>query len=665
MPREQAYAATIHTYKIIYKEDPPSSYWGPAICSYKPLGPNGALSAQTPLARDSAPRPPSLRRSPNKRDTSLRGNPASNKSKLKGVAEALSRRNSNPVANVSLTDAVDKSRSNTDEGRTNRRASAKSAKEAAQNSDSPFPGDVATKDEDASRSAKKTRRKFPGSSSLYVLKPLRPGESRKRGRPSFSDYVLASSVAEGTSLPEGKKKDTKPGTTEKLTSPKSPSTSVPSLRRRRSITSPTAPLPVSSGITKKEKSHTKPTRRIARLPAVPSNPQPSAPPADKANSKEDPKSTENGSTSAQRTSREDDDGALHTKRPRGRPRKDGSWPVPRGRKTNSGSKPASSGASKPAPGAVVNAEQARKDNEDKEVNNKEGEAMPTSSAPLAQLSTSSAFPAPPSSVPVPVNTSGTNDDSGVGKTPQTKDVKDIVMEDASQRNTEGATEADPVNSISTTDIRMQTMPDKELSKSQLAPESTSKDGILDQVVAGDIVTRKGGTGEVATSLVSKDVHIPQDVIFPQTEPLKETGDMDMPLGPSSRSEDVASVPEGTVPVVTPPQPTQEKLITTVATSFPMGGMEVNPITNPMEGGILPVLVPKPNVGGEKGDGDAQTDGDDPRKPFKRPRGRPRKDNQWASTARSKPMNEEAVERVKDLNDPGQPLPFPMEPSGAV
>lgn len=663
MAREQAYAATVHTYQTIFKEDPPSSYWGPPICSYKPLGPNDPLPVQPLPARDTAPRPPPLRRSPNKRDMSLRGNAVSNKSKLK-ASEALSRRNSTPVVNVSLTNATDKFRSNIDEGRASRRASVKSAKETAQNSGPQFSEDIIMNEEDASRSAKKTRRKFPGSSSLYILKPLRPGERRKRGRPSFSDYVLASSVAEGVPLPEAKKKDTKTGATEKPTPSKSASTSVPSLRRRRPIPSPTKPLPVSSGITKKEKTYTKPARRVARPPAAALNSQPPAPLPDKADPKEDPKSTDKGSTPAQLAAKEDDDGAVHIKRPRGRPRKDGSWPVPRGSKTNMGSKSVASVASKPASAAAAKAEQARKDNEDKKVKSKEGEATPASSAPGVQLPTSTAFPAPSSSTPVPVTTTGTNGNSDVGNTSQNKDVKD-VMEDVGQGGNGGTTEAIPANTIHATDVRVQAVPDKEVSKSQLALENTSKDGILDQVVEGEVVSRKDSTGEVATSLVGKDMRIAQDVVFPQSEPLRGPVDMDTPLGAPPRAEGMPSVPEGTVSVVTQPQPTPEKLITTVNTSFPMSNVEVNPVTNPMEGGVLPVMVPKVNVGGEKGDSDVQMDGDDSKKPFKRPRGRPRKDSQWANTVRQKPMNEEAVERVKDLNDPGQTLPFPMEPSGAV
>lgn len=612
-----------------------------------------------PSPRDPALRPASsLRRSPNKRDNLSRTNPASNKSKNK-LADILSRRNATPALNSSSASAVDRLRSNPDDSRPNRRNSAKTPKELAQTLDRPLATGVVMRDEDPSRSANKTNTKFPGSSSMYILKPLRPGEKRKRGRPSFSDYVLAGSTAGDLSSPEDKK-DPKPTLAEKLAPPKPASTPLHSLRRRKSTSSLTKPLPVPPAIVKKEKSHSKPIRRIARSPGTVSNPQVSPPSAENNIPNETTHTTtEKALTPAHRVSKDDNDGALNIKRPRGRPRKDGSWPVARGRKTDAASKPAPSVAPKPAPGVITKADQAGKDSEDKVVENKENDESSVPSTPAVQLPTSSAFPAPSSSTPAPVTTSVTNDEIAVEKAEQ---IGDAVMVDSEQKAGSSAPDAVPSNVIDTTDIQMQDMSEKEIPKPQPAPENVPKDVILDQVVGE--VTKKDSNEDVASPLVTKDLRIERDVVFPQSEQLREPVDLDIPLGAPSRSENVANVPDSTVPVAAQPPPTQEKFMTSVS-AFPMSNMDDNPVTNPMDGGLMPVIVSKQSVGAEKEDSGASLDTGDSKKPFKRPRGRPRKENQWANTGRPKPMNEEAVERVKDLNDPGQTLAFPMEPSGAV
>ncbi|KAI0561446.1 hypothetical protein FGB62_82g073 [Gracilaria domingensis] len=145
LPSEQAYANTVEMYKSHFNENPPDSYWGVPICSNKASSSNvDYLSTLNVPENAEAPLQPA----------------------------AKARRRS-PAIGSTRDDIVHVGDSNKQ-----------------------IPGAVGQTKSEAKPSKPK---KSPGVSRVrhgYVLRPLPPGEKRKRGRPSMSEYIP---VAQATS----------------------------------------------------------------------------------------------------------------------------------------------------------------------------------------------------------------------------------------------------------------------------------------------------------------------------------------------------------------------------------------------------------------------------------------------------------------------------------
>lgn len=672
--REQAYAVTLHTYKSHFKQDPPSQYWGPAIYPYKPFTSNNdtitpAPPRETPTRRAH----PNLRRSPAKRETNRPS--ALGKAKTK-ASENISRRHSAHVSVPASDPAPELARANVEEGRPVRRAS-KAAKEVKSKPHIPIPDDIV--EADAASPSKKSRRKFPGSSSLYVLKPLRPGEKRKRGRPSFSDYMLASG-AEGLPVHEPKRRAT---TSEKVQSPKSPATSTHSLRRRKSAA---AALRVSLGSAIKKEKSTAGSSRRGRLSAATktASASTSAAPATAArpDTKGDPKTTASPppakssakpAGSAARIS-EENDGAILIRRPRGRPRKDGSWPVPRARKADTSSKPAPSAAPKPAPTPAARTQQQKKGSADNTAGNakelkKDGQkpaasnarVNPSGSLPVSTIGTSAATPV---SKAVPPTARISMPTKNVVAPFARKEASAIVA----KNDTIGNNTA-PSKSIEAVDIKVQSLASKETPKPQdpQVPGHQSRGGIFDPVAESSALVDKNRQAEAPNAHVGKNLQAMQDAPFQNSEPMIDRMSVDNALGSAPRTDPAPSVPMGAAAVSAPPPSGSDKFIPNVP-AFQMPTLPVNPLPSPMENSILPLVPPgvppKADAGTAKDGTAMEIDGEELKIPFKRLRGRPRKEISWAN-ARPKTMGDGPAERSKDLSDPAAPPNLPMGPPGTV
>lgn len=684
IPREQAYAATLHTYKTMFKEDPPSSHWGAAICPYKPLTSSSGFAVGNHGVPDPPPRAlPSLRRSPAKRDTSLLSAPTTpTKQKARTAGDSASRRNAAGVS-IMTAAASDKSRSASDAARPYRRNS-KSGKDD-KNLMEGEEETVLDGDDQSIRSPGRPRKKFSGPSALYMLKPLRPGEKRKRGRPSFSDYVLASNMNQVATAGDLKKKDAK-NVSDKAATGKSGGPTL-SLRRRKSVASPSKTPAAAPTIVKKEKGH-KPFRRVARSSA-------SSTIADAKNTGTNlVVGTANAAAKQTQPRQDTRDGAAPVKRPRGRPRKDGSWPIPRARKTEAASKPAAPVAQKPT-AATITAEKPKEGGAElpKVVPAKSSEsavetsnALPVPSSSALPIQTSSGFPpgtgtglpAPTPSGTAPMTSNGTAAPisaslavpvptsmsapmpSPVESAVQRKQVNPLesVMGQSAMENVV------PSKIIEARDLQMHDLTDKEVPKPHPLPEGMPRDGVFEQIIDGSGLVEKDRPVDMSIPLGSKDVRMGQDVVFPQSETMRDAPDLDMSLGAVSRPENVSNIPGAPVQISSHGHQGGEKLMPQ-ANTFSMGPVNVSSVSNALDGGMLQMgttSVPlKPTLDGDK-DGDMEMEDGDSKKPFKRPRGRPRKDGSWP-VARAKPMNEEAVERVKDLSDPS--LNFSIGPSGTV
>lgn len=367
MAREQAYAATVHMYKSVYKQDPPSSFWGPAICPYKPLSatPSSEPSAEPAQPEEPDPPPralPSLRRAPPRRDSHLRSaaspkNKRDEKAKDKDKPES-GRRSSYPTR-LSTDDGgpvLEKPASATADAPKFARRYKGPKKEEPKNFPPGHIEEVVLAGEGTPRSSKsrsKLKRKLSGN--LYVLKPLGPGEKRKRGRPSFADYILAadgtksssaakssgskagpgkSSASGKSSGPDQKKKDSKSAS-------KSDRPSSTPVRRRRYGAASSSSAPVAPVI-KKDKLGVKSFRRVGRAAA--NAVVAAAAVASKSASAAGIAKSSQPASSAQ----ESQDGP--SKRPRGRPRKESSGAGSRSRPTTGSTKGTAASASKGADG---------------------------------------------------------------------------------------------------------------------------------------------------------------------------------------------------------------------------------------------------------------------------------------------------------------------------
>lgn len=684
LAREEAYSATLHTYKSIYKEDPPESHWGRALCTYNPLSSNGDASLGL-NPQQSPPRAlPSLRRSPAKRDSSMLKAPTT-PTKTKRAAAETSRRIS---AAMNTTTAVGADKPRTSSDATRQRRNSKSTKvnknAAAEVEDEAFLDD----DDELMKSPGRPRKRFSGPSPLYILRPLVPGEKRKRGRPSFSDYVLATDVNHASATGDTKKKDAKTPA-DKATTSKAGGLAH-ALRRRKSIASPSKTPSAAPTIVKKEKGH-KPFRRVARSSA--------------SSTITDPNKTASTVPAANQTQpgQQAKDGAGPVKRPRGRPRKDGSWPVARARKTEAASKPAAPVAQKPA--TALNAADKPKGAEGdgpKAVMPKGSDVAMEASNVLSALAPaahpaqttselpsvpSGSVPAPLSSTMLPIPTSGaTLPVVSNGTTlPIPANVSQPVPPSAAapmlapmdagmqpkQLNPvenvlgQGALDnAIPSKIIDSRDLQMQDLADKEVSKPQGVHEDMPRDGVFEQIMDGSGLVEKDRPVDMSNALSGRDVRMGHDVVFPQSETMRDPSEMDMSLSGPSRPENVPNLSGTPVEMMSHGHQGGEKLMHQ-ANTFSMNPMNVPSVSNPLDTGMLPMgasaVHTRPDVEGDK-DGDLQIEDGDPKKPFKRPRGRPRKDGTWP-VPRAKPMNEDAVERVKDISDPA--LNFPVGPSGTV
>ncbi|CAN8077221.1 unnamed protein product [Agarophyton chilense] len=146
---EQAYANTVEMYKGHFNEDPPDAYWGVPICSNKPSSSNIDYLSSLSVAENVDAQAHSATKT--KKRTPTAGS-------TRGAAPDVAQLGdvSNPPASTSL-------------------------------------GHV------KSDSKPQKSKRVPGTSRVrhgYVLRPLPPGEKRKRGRPSMSEYIP---VAQATS----------------------------------------------------------------------------------------------------------------------------------------------------------------------------------------------------------------------------------------------------------------------------------------------------------------------------------------------------------------------------------------------------------------------------------------------------------------------------------
>lgn len=677
--REEAYAATLHTYKALFGEDPPSSHWGPAICTYKPLASNGVTNML--LASKDPPRAlPSLRRSPTKRDASNHSAPTT---PTKGKRATTEARRATSAKTTGIGNTTDRSRPSVEGARAQRR-SPKTTKDSKKND--PSSSEAIMEDADqAPRSPGRPRKRFSGPSPLYILKPLRPGEKRKRGRPSFADYVLASSLSLSQASGETKKRDpkspTEKGTASKLTG------ATQSLRRRKATSSPGKTASPSPAIAKKERTH-KPFRRVARW-------------SEASRIGDFNKTASTNPTSVVQTSSGDQSnngqpkkgapGPL--KRPRGRPRKDGSWPVPRVRKPEAATKPAAAVPQKSTIKADADGKvQGTQENEGKRVtpvpsdspaaaaNERSGKVASGQAreAPSALPTTSngsSAFVNPPD--PSAENDGATNnvaDDAAASRNANTTSMPEPLEVPAQQKQVspaedglvqESVDNAVPSKVVDGRDIHMHDLTDKDVAKSAAVHDQLSQGGVFEQIMDGSDLVDKDRQGEMSNSLSGRDVaRMSPDVAFPQSENMRDSAEIDIPLTVPPRPEAVPNLQGAGSDIMSSSQ-SGEKLMQQAA-AFGITPLNIVPsVSGPLDSNMLSM-----GVAGVPGrlDGDAVKDVDitldegDAKKPFKRPRGRPRKDGSWP-VARAKTMNEEAVERVKDIGDAS--LTFPEGPSGTV
>lgn len=256
---ERTYAATVDLYKSHFNESPPDSYWGAPIC---------AKSASSTDYLSSLHMPPNADMPSHAHGRARRRSPTA-------AATAAVR---TPVAPV---DPV---------------------MSAAQQPQvhHPDPGAAAIKSETKPAKPKKITR-VSRVQQGYVLRPLPPGEKRKRGRPSMSEYIPVSQASEyipqalaNVSAMEAQAK-----------SPGSGAVSVPGRG--------------SAAIVKSRRLHDNTKNHGAAVQAQDINGQ------TVGNATGAPTTAPTTAPAAAATA-----AAVMLKRPRGRPRKDASWPVARG-----------------------------------------------------------------------------------------------------------------------------------------------------------------------------------------------------------------------------------------------------------------------------------------------------------------------------------------------
>lgn len=273
--REQAYSGTIAMYKTLYKIDPPASYWGPSICTDTPMEQREPTTAVAiPSGLPVHPIQPVASLSTETPPRSSRG-------------RAKKRASASPPAAISRPD---------DMGRTGRISmpGAPAVTGASPPSADRTPGRRRSSGAGTTRTSRVEKN--------HVLRPLAPGEKRRRGRPRQSDYVP---------VVDGAGSSTTPG---------------PSGMVERGGPSPLEVVP-GLGVSKPAGRGRGRGRRSSKSGDV-------GPAGERAASVTALLQGDN------RPATVDAQGNIVLKRPRGRPRKDGSWPRPRSLQ-NSASKDAS------------------------------------------------------------------------------------------------------------------------------------------------------------------------------------------------------------------------------------------------------------------------------------------------------------------------------------
>lgn len=240
LPSEQAYAATVEMYKSHFNENPPDAYWGTPICPNNP-----PPSTTDYIANLHAP------------------------AQTAWQSQVQTKPRTRPLI------------------RNTRSASFGESTPVAPQDEENNPG-LPEKDQ-AKTDAKLIKpKKITRTSRVqqgYVLRPLPPGEKRKRGRPSMSEYVPVSQASgltlESTGMASIVDEDTKPGLTGAVSVSGRGSAAIFKARRLQNMKA-SATAVESQGVNGQS------TNKIG-------------------------------------------EGGVMLKRPRGRPRKDGSWPIPRAR----------------------------------------------------------------------------------------------------------------------------------------------------------------------------------------------------------------------------------------------------------------------------------------------------------------------------------------------
>lgn len=320
--REQGYAVTLQTYKSHFREDPPASYWEPPICpSHPDVSPPGLLTQSIGQSRNAEAIPMSgvLPR--------LRRKSASNAPQTIGVLaeQQVAQEESTRVIPTERTVLSDPAEPLSIAGGTNP-IQRHDERRIERNH-----GDTVEKEAKVVTPLRGGRK----GQERFVLRPLAPGEKRKRGRPSMSDYVPVSQLADAHGIRENSALLAGENDREQNV----PDGSSPSWSKYASL-----------AIRKKGKSRSPKTKRNLRAQMR----RPSQTADD--STLEYTGSTNHGFPTPERirntaTTRGSDttgrknfdeshkqrlpasvrigpDGSI-LRRPRGRPRKDGSWPVPR------------------------------------------------------------------------------------------------------------------------------------------------------------------------------------------------------------------------------------------------------------------------------------------------------------------------------------------------
>lgn len=269
LPREQAYAATYQLYKTQFDLDPPARYWGPPICQFKPSSAELGVEAEVGTSPSAAQLQTPQRKEPQSTE-SPRGS-GSGRGRRKSASDPP------PLTNMEFAQGVN-ALSDTQNKAIRSTVPAVNFDSKSGSSD-PL--------HDLSGKVKKQKRPYRSTKIQqgYVLKPLAPGEKRRRGRPSLSEYIPVTEVTETQNVAQA---------TSVAVAQASP------FARRKNGT---GKVPETNGMRTQRDSGEADTTDAAAAAASATH------------------AARGGLASGQ----------VLLKRPRGRPRKDGSWPIPRAR----------------------------------------------------------------------------------------------------------------------------------------------------------------------------------------------------------------------------------------------------------------------------------------------------------------------------------------------